>query len=358
MNDLTVRSENKMVSQDTWKLMMEQGTELIKSGFLPSSIKTPAQAIAVILTGRELGIGMMESFRGIDIIEGKPAIKPQLMLSLIYNSGVLSAIDIDSKDDRCIVSMSRKGLTPVTVSFGIPEATKLNLMWKDNYKKQAKNMFRWRAIAACARIVCPDVIGGLYMPEELENAEDEIGVEKSALALSEKLATDPTAYDTWREQTMEAIMDSINICTETGQLRSVNKQFEKEIGMFNDQDRGYILERFDSALQSIVDGSKADEQEKVEPEPNGKEIEGTEAEIIEKPKKKAFPPKDAVAEGQARQDFVQKAVKEIEACTTTAQLTVWKKQNEDAIQDSKKEYGTYVEDFFKVKWNKLTKKAV
>ena len=44
--DLTVRSENKMVSADTWKLMMEQGTELIKSGFLPSSIKTPAQAIA------------------------------------------------------------------------------------------------------------------------------------------------------------------------------------------------------------------------------------------------------------------------------------------------------------------------
>jgi hypothetical protein len=43
----------------------------------------------------------------------------------------------------------------------------MQLMGKDNYKKQAKTMFQWRALAANLRVTFPDVVLGLYTPEEM-----------------------------------------------------------------------------------------------------------------------------------------------------------------------------------------------
>src|SRR3990167_8278033 len=129
-NELTTRSENKMVTDQTWNTLYKQAAEIIKSGFLPPSIKTPAQAIAVILTGRELGIGMMEAFRGIHIIDNRPSISPQLMMSLIYNSGVAENIKIESTEAYCSISGNRKGQPIITVKFTEEDAKNLGLLFK------------------------------------------------------------------------------------------------------------------------------------------------------------------------------------------------------------------------------------
>ena len=46
-------------------------------------------------------------------------------------------------------------------------AAQLGLADKDNWRKQPKVMRKWRAVAACARVVFSDVITGLYTPEEM-----------------------------------------------------------------------------------------------------------------------------------------------------------------------------------------------
>lgn len=149
-------------------VMKETAQMLIKSGFLPQAIKTPEQAIAIILTGRELGIGMMAALNTINVIQGKPTVSPQLMLALIERSGQLEDIQIEPHDGNAIrCTMKRKGRSPHTEYFGQTEATAMQLNGKDNYKKQAQTMYRWRAVAACARVVFPDVITGLYTPDEM-----------------------------------------------------------------------------------------------------------------------------------------------------------------------------------------------
>lgn len=151
----------------TWMAMKDQAQLLVKSGFLPVSINTPEKALAVALAGRELGIGMMESFRSINIIQGKPTISPQLMLALANRTKELENIEITASDEKCVVSIKRKGRSVVTSEFGVKEASELGLMTKDNYKKQKKTMFQWRALAANLRVTFPDVVLGLYTPEEL-----------------------------------------------------------------------------------------------------------------------------------------------------------------------------------------------
>jgi hypothetical protein len=149
-------------------VMKETASMLVQTGFLPGAIKTPEQAIAIILTGRELGIGTMAALNTINVIQGKPTVSPQLMLALIERSGQLADIQIEPHNGGAVrCTMKRKGRSPHTEIFGDAEAAAMQLSGKDNYKKQKQTMYRWRAVAACARVVFPDVITGLYTPDEM-----------------------------------------------------------------------------------------------------------------------------------------------------------------------------------------------
>jgi hypothetical protein len=110
---------------------------------------------------------MMEGFRSIHVIQGKPTISPQLMLALANRTGLLEDIQIDSKPDRCTVTITRKGRKPHQETFGKEEATKLGLITRDQYQKQLATMVKWRALAACLRVTFPDVLLGFYTPEEI-----------------------------------------------------------------------------------------------------------------------------------------------------------------------------------------------
>ncbi len=178
---MTKTQEAALVSKDvhpleptTWAAMKDQATMLVKSGFLPTAVNTAEKALAIALAGRELGIGVMESMRSINVIQGKPTISPQLMLALANRTGQLENLDIAATDEKCVVKVKRKGRTVYSNEFGVKEATDLGLMTKDNYRKQKKTMFQWRALAANLRVTFPDVVLGLYTPEELD-AEVRIG---------------------------------------------------------------------------------------------------------------------------------------------------------------------------------------
>lgn len=151
-----------------YAIMRSQAESLVKTGFLPQAIKTPEQALAIMLTGRELGIPAMAALNTINVIQGKPAVSPQLMLALIERSGQLENIKFDWDDDgTCLVTMKRKGRSAHREAFGPTEARAMGLLGKDNYKKQPTVMYKWRAVAAAARTVFPDVILGLYTPDEM-----------------------------------------------------------------------------------------------------------------------------------------------------------------------------------------------
>ena len=152
---------------DQWEQKKELASVLLKSGFLPQAFKTPEQVIAVMLKGQELNIQPMEALSSINVIQGKPTVSPQLMLALVRRTKELEDMKIERVNDSCTVTVKRKGQSPVVTVFGSKEATALGLMQKDNYKKQSGVMFQWRAVAANLRITFPDVICGMYTPEEM-----------------------------------------------------------------------------------------------------------------------------------------------------------------------------------------------
>lgn len=179
----------------SWHVIRSQAEVLLKTGFLSEAIKTAEQAAAIILTGRELGVGPMAALNTINVIKGKPTVSPQLMLALINktNQVVNMLIEGDDKGATCIIH--RKGRQPYTATFGPKEARAMGLDGKDNYKKQPATMYRWRAVAEAARMTFPDVILGLYTPDEM-GAE----VEPESGEIAEMPVTRPVAVPTPGQQ--------------------------------------------------------------------------------------------------------------------------------------------------------------
>jgi hypothetical protein len=157
----------EIIRRDEWATIKEMGAALIATKFLPSSIQTAEQAVAIILTGRELGIAPMQALTTINVIQGKPTVSPQLMLALINRTGQLEDMRVETNTQGATCMMKRKGRQPYTAHFGRSEADAMNLSGKDNYKKQPATMYQWRAVAMAARVVFPDAILGLYSPEEM-----------------------------------------------------------------------------------------------------------------------------------------------------------------------------------------------
>lgn len=201
-----------LVTTDPINIMLSQARVLLRSGMLPPHIRKPEQAVAIMLRGRELGIGPMEALTALNFIKGKVSSSTQLMLALIYRSGQLEDIDM-VRGDPAKCTMKRKDMTPHTATFGSEDAKRAGLLFKDNYRKYPEIMFLWRAVAICARVVFPDIVGAVYTP-------DELGI--SIRSDAELLETDWQVVDTElnRPQIDPAILEQIKSLKASGETLS------------------------------------------------------------------------------------------------------------------------------------------
>ena len=163
-----------LIEPTQYELMAKLATVAARSGYTANN---EVQALFVMLKGFEIGVSPIQALEGIQVIKGKTTVSPQLMLAMINRSGLMEDINIDSSAERCIVTMKRVGRSAHTETFTMQNAISMNLAGNHNWKAQPATMLKWRAVSACARVVFPDVIQGMYTPEELgaEVSEDGSG---------------------------------------------------------------------------------------------------------------------------------------------------------------------------------------
>lgn len=173
MNALIARP----VNASEWQVMREQAGILVKTGFLPEAIRTPEQAIAIMLKGRELNVPAMYALSNIVVIKGKPVANSELMLALIYRDHGDNAIRFTQSDEKvCTIAYRRQSWAePEMFSFSMEDAKQAGLLSNQTWQKYPKAMLRARCISAVARMAFADTIGGLYTPEELGASVNEDG---------------------------------------------------------------------------------------------------------------------------------------------------------------------------------------
>jgi len=169
MTDLT------LFQGDALESLYKATETLSKSQMIPYHLRgKSADIFAILVMGQELNIAPMTALNSINVIQGKPTISPQLMIALTRakfpNAYIEIKIDDENKTATCSTArdMAQKELA-YTSTWDMDKAALMGLTGKDNYKKQAVNMLKWRAVAESFRVTFPDVLMGLYAPEEFQD---------------------------------------------------------------------------------------------------------------------------------------------------------------------------------------------
>ena len=136
-------------------------------------VKRPEEAAVILLTGRELGLSPMQSLRGIYVVNGTPVLSADLLVAVVRRSGLCGSWRVtESTPERCTITTTRVGETePSTRTWTMADARRANVTGKPIWSQYPAQMLRHRCAADLAREVYPDVVLGLYTPEEMDSVE-------------------------------------------------------------------------------------------------------------------------------------------------------------------------------------------
>lgn len=151
-----------------WAMTKEQAGMLVRTGFLPQSIKSPEQAIAIMMKGAELGVPPMYALSNIVVVQGKPTCSAELMLALVRRDHGTNAIRVKHSDNQsCTVEWKEWGEVNA-YTFDIDDAKRAGLTNKGGvWTQYPAAMLRARCISAVCRMAFPESIAGMYVPDEL-----------------------------------------------------------------------------------------------------------------------------------------------------------------------------------------------
>jgi len=152
--------------------VMQRMSQMFQASGLYTNIQNVAQAIAIVQTGRELGIGPSMALREIYIIpgQGRPTLSAAILAALVQRDHGDDALRVvESTDEVCRVLYRRRSWdTPQQITFTISDAERALLVKpKSNWEKYPRAMLRSRAISEACRAGFSDSIMGLYSTEEL-----------------------------------------------------------------------------------------------------------------------------------------------------------------------------------------------
>ncbi len=140
-------------------------------------MKTPEQALTLMLIAQAEGKHPASAARDYDIIQGRPAKKAEALLRDFIELG--GKVDWDRYDDEVVTgTFSYKGSKPVTVSWDMKRAHQAELTGKKNWKTYPRQMLKARVISEAVRMVCPSATGGLYSVEEVSDMGKEAVVKE------------------------------------------------------------------------------------------------------------------------------------------------------------------------------------
>jgi hypothetical protein len=156
--------------------LMAFATELSHSGIVPMAyINKPAAVFAAIQYGKEFGIPPMSAMQNIAVINGKPTLGTDLMVSLAMHHKDWAGYEIPKSDEKAAsvtvyrYSPDHKKTFSYSCTFTIEDAQKAGLVRPTSpWEKWRKRMLKHRAMAFAIRDAFPDVLSGTYAYEEMD----------------------------------------------------------------------------------------------------------------------------------------------------------------------------------------------
>jgi 5'-3' exonuclease len=126
--------------------------------------------LSTVLAGRELGMPAIASLRGFHIVEGKHCLAADAIRALVMRSGKARFFRCTERTDTKVTFEAQRGEDPpLSLSYTIEDAQRAGVVKKGSgWEKHPADMLVARASSKLARLMFPDVVFGLYSPEEFD----------------------------------------------------------------------------------------------------------------------------------------------------------------------------------------------
>lgn len=154
----------------TFDVLVDMGERLRRTGFLPSHIKDGVSFAAIVLMGRELGMGTMAACRKLQVIKGTVTERADSQLARFKSAGGKSQFK-ELSEAKAVLWLRHPNGDEHTETFTIDDAKRAGLASNDNYAKHPKAMLRSRAITAGLKSIGWEGAVGIYDPDEITDSE-------------------------------------------------------------------------------------------------------------------------------------------------------------------------------------------
>jgi hypothetical protein len=156
--------------------MQSMSSAIAKSGLF--GMKSPDQALALMLVAQAEGMHPATITQDYDIIQGKACRKTHSVLARFQQAG--GKVEWHQLTDAIAeATFSHPSGGALKMSWTFEQAKKAGLTNKDNWRNYPRAMLRARVIAEAIRTVYPAAIGGMLLSEEAQDIAPLVGMSKS-----------------------------------------------------------------------------------------------------------------------------------------------------------------------------------
>lgn len=152
--------------------LVSMGDALRRTGFLPSHIKDGVSFAAIVLMGRELGMGTMAACRKLQVIKGTVTERADSQLARFKSCGGRAQFK-ELSEGKAVVWLRHPNGDEHVETFTMEDAKRAGLASNDNYAKHPKAMLRSRAITAGLKSLGWEGSVGIYDPDEISDTTPE-----------------------------------------------------------------------------------------------------------------------------------------------------------------------------------------
>lgn len=131
-------------------------------------VKTPDQALALMLLAQAEGLHPMVAARDYHIIEGRPSMKADAMLARFQMAGG-KVKWLALTDTKVAGEFTHEAGGTAVIEWDMDRAKTAGLGGKGNWLKYPRQMLRARVISEGIRTVYPACVVGVYTPEEVQD---------------------------------------------------------------------------------------------------------------------------------------------------------------------------------------------
>ena len=147
--------------------------------------KNESEAFSLMCIAQANGLHPAKAAERYHIIQGRPAMKADAMLSSFQESGG-KVKWIKRTDTECKLWLSHPQGGELEVTWTIGRAQKAGLGGKDNWKKFPAQMLAARCVSEGVRALFPACLSGMYTPEEVSDFSKAPSVEQTEAEVIEE----------------------------------------------------------------------------------------------------------------------------------------------------------------------------